>query len=138
MPLRDGSARRPEDERGPVDDESRGERTEQKVFQACFFRFSIRTIKGRQHIQRNGEQFEGQEDHDQVASLGHQHHAGNAEEHQGVVLAALQVHALDIAERESDPHQAAKQQQRIDEDRETVQYDHVAKARGFLVQPGSG
>ncbi len=41
---------------------------QQEVFEPSFFRIRFGTGEGSQHIKRDGEQFERQEDHDQVAA----------------------------------------------------------------------
>ena len=59
--------------------------------------FGLRAGEGGEHIQRDGKQLQRQEDDDQVGGLRHEHHAGDAEEQQGVILAALEAHALEVA-----------------------------------------
>ena len=61
-----GGAGRAEDQRDAVDDESGREGAQQEVLEPGFFRFQTWAGKGRQHVQRDGKQFERQEDDDQV------------------------------------------------------------------------
>ena len=98
---------RAEDEGDPVDKESRRKRAEQKVFESRFFRVCFITSECGENIQRNRKQFEREEDDDEVGGLRHEHHADDAEEEQGVIFAAFDAHAFEVAVGERDAEQTA-------------------------------
>ncbi len=52
-----------------------------------------------------------QENHDQVVGGGHQHHAGDGKEQQGVILAALGIITIQVIIREGNGDQSAEQEQ---------------------------
>ncbi len=115
-----GGPGRAEDQRDAVDDKSRREGAEQEVFDARFLGCHHFAVEGREHVERDGEQFEGEEDDDEVRGLHHQHHAGHAEKQEDVVFAALDAHAFDVAKGKRDAEQAADEQQGVEEGGETV------------------
>jgi hypothetical protein len=127
-----GGAGRAEYQSDPVDHEAGRERAQQEVLDARLLRFRLGAVERRQHVQRDGEQLEGDEHDDQVGRLDHQHHAEDAEQQQGVILAALQAHALDVAVGQRDAQQPADEQQGVQEDGKAVQHGHVVKAGRLL------
>ncbi len=122
-----GRPRRAEDQRDPIDDESRRERAEQEIFNACFLGRHHFAVESGKNVERDGEHFEGKEDDNEVGGLHHEHHANHAEEQQGVVFAALQSHAFDVAKGQRHAEQTADELQGVEEGRETVAHDHAAE-----------
>ncbi len=68
----------------------------------------------------------------QVHRLPHQHHAGDGEEHDRVVLAGRQAVAIDRLRREHDGQDADHHQHQVDEQAEVVRGDH-AEAFGAAI-----
>ena len=127
--------RRAEDQRNPVDDKSSRERSEQEVFQSRFFRLQVGTGKSGKHIQRNGQQFEREEDDDEVGGLGHQQHARDAEKHQRVIFAAFDAHAFEVAIGKGDAKQAAEEDEGAGEGGETVESHHAVETCALRARP---
>ena len=72
----------------------RGDRPQQEVLHRRFFGFNLRPGKPGQDVERYGEQFQRQEDHNEIGCGGHQHHPADGEEHEHVIFPAHHIHAF--------------------------------------------
>ena len=91
-----------------------------------------------QHIEWNGEKLKRKEHNDQVSGLGHQHHAWDAENKQGVIFAALNAHAACIPEGQRNSQQPTGEKQHIGKGWKTVNQHHAAKACIIEADLGDG
>ena len=85
------------DERDAVEEHRRRERAEQEVLEAGLLRREAPAVERGQHVQRDREDLERQEDRDEVVRRRHQHHAGGRAQHQREVLGTLEVLAAQVA-----------------------------------------
>ncbi len=127
-----------EDQGNAIDDKPGRECPEQEVLETGFLRIQARAGEGGKHVERDGEEFQRQENNDQVSRLGHQHHARHAEEQQGVIFTALDAHAPEVAIRQGNPEQPGCQEEHAQEGGKTVQHDHPAESEAFLPGVGEG
>ena len=70
------------DERDAVEEHRRRERAEQEVLEAGLLRREPAAVERGEHVQRDRQDLERQEDGDEVVGRRHQHHAGGRAQHQ--------------------------------------------------------
>ena len=102
-----GRAGRAVDERDAVEEHRRRERAEQEVLEAGLLRREAPAVERGEHVQRDRQDLERQEDRDEVVGRRHQHHAGGRAEHQREVLGPLEVLALQVADDSSNASSVA-------------------------------
>ena len=117
------------DERDAVDEDRGSECAEQEVLQAGLCGPVLAAEVRRQGVDGHAHRLEPEEQHDQVARVGHEQHAQGAEQKQGVVLAARQAPPVEIAGRQHAGEPGAEQDQGVEEEREAIQDDGAAEQR---------
>ncbi len=70
--------------------------------------------------------------------MSHEEHAGDGEKHQRVILAALQVHALEVTIGDGDGTDPTGEEKDAQERREAIQHDHPAESGKLLPGLGEG
>ena len=93
------------DERDAVEEHRRRERAEQEVLEPGLLRRGAAAVERGEHVQRDREDLERQEDRDEVVGRRHQHHAGGRAQHQREVLGPFEVLAFQVARREQQREQ---------------------------------
>jgi hypothetical protein len=84
--------------------------------------------KACQHIQGDAEQFNPQEDHDEIAGISQKHGSDDREDHQHIVLTAVDIHALEKVKGNCRARQAREKEDDIQKDSKTIHFNHAAKA----------
>src|ERR1700692_1061397 len=125
------------DERHAEEQESGGEAAEQQILQRRFLRAFLAPREDTQHAERQLEQLNGQEDDHQARRPGEQHHPKRGGEDERVVLAVMQTPPVEIVRADHDHEPGAHQQDRVDEERETVVGEGagVDQPAGIRVEP---
>ena len=116
------------DQRGAVEQHSRGERAEHKVFEAGLGRAHRIPVEARDDVERQTLQFEAEIEGDQIIGRDHHHHPGGGEQHQDRKFEACDLVLLVVAEPHDDCHRRAEQHQRLHEDGEGVVDEHAVEA----------
>ena len=93
-------------ERDAVQEERAREPAEDEVLEGAFRARALVAAQARQHVERQREDLERQEDHEEVGRHGDEHHAGQGEQQERVVLAGGQAVAVDGLRREHEGEQA--------------------------------
>ena len=116
----------------PVDQEAGAERAEDQVFHPGLEGTELAPQVGDQHVEGDGDQFEGDEGGDEVVGRGHPHHAGAGEHRQGVEFAGEFIGAGRVAEAGEQRAVVDGEQQHADG---AEQREHLEQAgqRGELV-----
>ena len=118
-----------EGERHAVEEERARERTEQEVLERRLRARRAHPPDAGEHVNRQRQHFERQEDDEQIGRCRHQHHAADRKERQRVVLARRQLLALDDVIREEHRQHADDAQDEVDEEREIVRPDDAEALR---------
>ncbi len=108
-----------------IDEEGAGKGPQQEVFHAGFHAAGVLSVDAGQNVEAQGEDLQGQEDHDQIRGAAHGHHAGGAEEEQGVEFADLGGELGHVADAEQNGQGRGGQ-------------DHQTSAKGEVVRDGRG
>ena len=116
------------DERDAVEEHGRRERPEQEVLEAGLLRGRAPAVERGEHVERDRQDLEGEEDGDEVVRRRHQHHAGGRAQHQREVLGPFEVLALQVARRQQQREQRREQHDRLGEHREAVDRDHADRS----------
>ena len=95
-----GGAGEPVDQRHAVEHDRRGEDTHQVVLETGLVAAQVALAPGGEHVGRDRQQLEGDEDRDQVAGRGHDHHAEHRRQQEDVVLALPVVALGDVVRRQ--------------------------------------
>ena len=103
------------DQGDPVQQQARGQGTENEVFQASLGGTALIAGEGGQHIDRQAHQFEAEIQRHQAAGRDHQHHADGGEQHQDGDLEAAQVGVFVVVEREHHAEADRGQDQQLGE-----------------------
>src|SRR5579863_4651436 len=112
-----------------IEQDSRGERTEQEVFHAGFPRSGALHDKTTQYIESQREHFQAQEDSQETGSSYHHHHTNRAEQHERVIFSLVkQVQAFQVGGREQNTQGARAQNNEISIKRSWIGTDHVVKS----------
>jgi len=69
--------------------EGRGHDAKKKIFQARLRRRRAGFVKGRQHVEREAEHFQRDEDHQEVCGADQKHQSGGGDEKEGKILAEV-------------------------------------------------
>jgi hypothetical protein len=125
------------DEGDAVEKERRRERTEHEILEGAFAADRRVTADAGQHIDGQRQHFESEENHQQIGGGRHQHHAGQGEQHQCVILTARQILPLDHRTRDRQREQADENQHAGDEQAEVVRRHHP-EAGGVAVPEQHG
>ncbi len=115
------------DERDAVEEDGRREGAEQEVLEPGLLRGEALAVERGEHVQRDREDLERQEDGDEVVGRRHQHHAGGRAQHQREVLGALEVLAPQVAAGQQQREQGGAEDHRLHEHREPVDRDQPAQ-----------
>jgi hypothetical protein len=124
-----GRSGRTVDEGRAVDEDGRGESTEQEILQGSLVRGRTVTVKANEHVEADGENLQSEEDDDEIVGLHHQERARARSERQDVKVRAGDALALGPVVG----HECGKQHRRSDRhvanDGEPVQHDGVRHGR---------
>jgi hypothetical protein len=107
-------------QRDPIEKESTREGAEQEVLEGPFGARRIVAPHAGEHVDRQRENLQGQEDEQQVGCDRHDHHAGNRKQRDRVVLTGGQVLSLDRGTRERNREHADDDERGRDEQAEIV------------------
>ena len=112
------------DQRQPVEQDPRGQRSEHEVLRGGLVRLDLAAEVPGEDVRRERHQLEPDVDHREVDARGHRHHADGGEHDQGEVLAGPVVVALQVVVRQQHDQRGGEQEQRLEEDGEVVEREH--------------
>ena len=120
------------DQRGPVKQHARGERTQHEVLEARFRRPGRVTVDGGQHIERQRLQFEAHVEGDEVVGRDHQHHADGGEQDEDRILEALRAVALHEADGKDEGRCRAEQRQHLHDLGEGIDHQRAIESHRLM------
>ena len=118
------------DEREPVQEDARGERSEDEVLERRLGRLGLALEVARQDVGGQGHRLERDVDRDQVVARRHEEHADAGKEQQRVVLPSRVRRLADEAHRREDRQKDREQDQALEKEREVVDDEGAAQDRG--------
>ena len=126
------------DERHAEEQEPGREAAEQQVLQRRFLGALLAAREAAEHVERERQQLDRQEDDHEARRAGEQHHPDGRGEDQRVVLAVVDAPAVEVVRADHDHQPGADQQDGVDEQREAVVRERagVHQAAGVRVEPG--
>ncbi len=120
-----------------IEQEAGGKRAQKEILQPRLIRPRLATEKARQHVKRDGENLQAEENGHQVGTRRHPHGTGGGKQDQRVVFADRVILALEVFVGHQDGEPGGKQKDQTEESGEIIQPDAVAKAdlRGAVRGP---
>ena len=133
-------ARSAEDEGHSVEEEAGGEGAEKEVFDGGFGALAGVFAEAGENVGRDGGDFEGDENNQELDRRGHQAHADCAEDHQGEVFAAMVLVGGQGVEGDEQGDEDDSADEDVEEDAEGIGLNGVVEGRaggqGKLPQAG--
>ena len=117
--------RRAVHQRDSIKQERRGKGTQQKIFDCGLIGLQVGAPESRQHISRNGGDFQPDENHDQLVRPAHEAHPHGGEEQQAIVFAVIYAFAHQVLTGREDRKPRDDQEQEVEEDAEGIDNDHA-------------
>ena len=126
--------RGPVDEREAVQERRRPDRADHEVLEPRLERGGATQLGRAQHVERDREQLDSDEQRDQVGGLGEHDHAGDRPEQQGVVLAVAGLAGGDRADRQRHADQPGHVEEHREAERERVDRERALDDRRLLAR----
>src|ERR1044072_9935661 len=121
------SAGRAVDQRNAHEQDTGRERSHEEVLQGGLVAFQVLFIRACQDILRNGNDLDGEEQHQEVTEAGSQHDTRQDEEYERKIICYMFAYLFKFAARQHEVQQSSAQDHCIEQDTEPAYFDHIVQ-----------
>ena len=121
------------DERDAVQQKRRGKRAEHEVFDACLLRLCAAQVHGREHVHRDRQRLDAEEQDDEVVGAGHDDATRRRQQQQHIELDADDALTAQVTDAQQRGEHNRAREHRSDEERKSVDAVHARQRRDRAV-----